>query len=181
MAINVTQNQQQSLAKLARAANRRLERATEGQRAALDYYLKTYHTREGAHGMVFQQGKAKSQREYNQRMAELKAFMEGETSTRKGWEELKQSNIEKGGDTLRNRGYDITDEELAVIIMETGGKKQASGREFYRALNNVQAARNAKAKKEGDSFTGLIKEEIINAIATRNTEAQAVLSALRSK
>lgn len=172
----VTDIQNKELAKLARAANRRLERATEGQRSALDYYLKDYHTRQGAHGAVFQQGKAKTEAEYRQRMAELKSFMSGEISTRRGWESVKQEGIEKAADTLRSQGYDLTDEELAQILRETGGKK-AAGNNFYKALNNVQAAKEKKANRGKD--TELTPQELKSEIARRNSEQQAAVRLAR--
>lgn len=166
----ITDYQNRELARLARAANRRLERATAGQRSELDHYLKGYHTREGAHGTVFQQGKAKTEAEYRQRMNELRSFMEGKTSTRRGWESVKQEGVSKAADTLKEQGYDITDEELAQILKETGGKK-AAGNNFYKALNNVQAAKEKKANRGKD--TDLSPEELSAEISRRNTEQQA--------
>lgn len=174
----ITDAMQRELARVARAANRRLERASEGQRAALDYYLRGYHTREGARGTVFQQGRAKTEREYRARMAELEAFMSGESTTRRGWKELKEENISKAGETLRGRGYDLKDEELAQILIETGGAKKV-GKAFYKALNNVQAARNKKAKSAGDDFTGLTSQEITEAISSRASGYEATLAALK--
>lgn len=180
----ITDQMQRELAKLARAANRRLERASKGQRSALDYYLKNYHTRAGARGTVFQQGKAATEAEYKARMAELRAFMGGKTSTRTGWEKLKAENIRQGAETLRSeRKYDLTDEEFAAIIEETGGKKELGKVEFYRVLNNVQAKHNeerAKAEASKDPFTGLTDKEISDAVAMRNTSWEATLSVLKN-
>lgn len=84
MANEITKEMQRKLANEARKANRRLERASEGQRRALEYYTKGYHTFETAKGDRFSQAKAKTADEYRQRMKELEDFMKGETSTRKG-------------------------------------------------------------------------------------------------
>lgn len=162
--------QQQALAKLARAANRRLERSTPGQRRSLEYNIKGYHTREGARGTVFQQGKAKSESEYRQRMAELEAFMKAKTSTRGGWEKLKKENMQKAQGTLREMGYQVTDEELEAVLQETGG----SSRAFYRALENVQAAKGPEQEE-------LTAEEVQQAINERRTDYQATLAALKAR
>ena len=72
----VTSVQQKMLAATARRANRRLERATPGQRAYLEKQIKGYHTRTRESGArVFQQGKAGSETEYRARMRELRRFL----------------------------------------------------------------------------------------------------------
>ena len=165
----VTKEQNKQLARLARAANRRLERASEGQRKALEHYLEGYHTREGSRGIVFQQGTAKNEREYRQRMAELKSFMEGKTSKRRSWEELKKTNVDKAQKTLEKMGYDVTDDELRIVLEETSGSSKA----FYRALENVQAA-----KSEGEELSA---EDVRNAIYQRRTDYEATLDLIRKR
>lgn len=167
---NITAAQQKELAYLARAANRRLERATEGQRKSLERNIKNYHTREGSRGIVFQQGKAKTESEYRQRMAELKKFMAAKTSKRKGWEELKKENMQKAQASLSDMGYDITDEELETILEEEGGGNAA----FYKALENVQAAKGPDNKE-------LTPEEVKEAIYQRRSDYEATLAAIKAR
>lgn len=167
---NITAAQQKELAYLARAANRRLERATEGQRKSLEHNIKNYHIREGSRGIVFRQGKAKTESEYRQRMAELKKFMAAKTSTRKGWEELKKENMEKAQESLTDMGYDITDDELATILAEEGGGSSA----FYKALENVQAAKGPDNKE-------LTPEQVKKAMYQRKTDYQATLAAIKAR
>lgn len=167
---NITAAQQKELAYLARAANRRLERAPEGQRRSLEHNIKNYHTREGSRGLVFQQGKAKTESEYRQRMAELKKFMAAKTSTRSGWEQLKKENMGKAQASLSDMGYDITDEELAIILEEEGG----GGKAFYKALENVQAAKGPENKE-------LTPEEVKEAIYQRRSDYEATLAAIKAR
>lgn len=167
---SITPQQQRQLTMLARAMNRRLERATEGQRKSLEHNIKGYHTRTGSRGIVFQQGKAKTEAEYWQRMAELKAFEKAKTSTRGGWEALKQSNMEKSQTTLKGMGYDISDAELEAVLKETGGSSKA----FYRALENVQAAKGPERQE-------LSPEEVKNAVNERRTDYQATLAAIKAR
>lgn len=141
----VTKAQQAELAKLARAANRRLERATEGQRTYLEYQIRKYHTREREGGArVFMQGKASTTAEYNARMRELRRFMgydekQVRSSYRKGWEKMKAEQVAKAGETLRGAKVDITDEELALILQELDAKNKDAT--LYDALVNVQLAK----------------------------------------
>ena len=170
----VTAEQQKSLAKLARAANRRLERATKGQRAYLEKQIAKYHTRERAEGFyVFQQGKAGSEAEYRARMRELDTFMAARTSTRKGWDLIKKEQVEAAGDTIRRGGSNITDKELALVLDEIG--KGHSSADFYKALANVEIS-----KRTDDSWTPS-RENIRESINERRTaqERTALLLQLR--
>lgn len=184
----ISKAQQKELANLARAANRRLERAGKEQRSTLEYYLRKYHTREGSRGLVFKQGQAKTEREYRARMAELRAFMGTEEqpsiSSIRRWEEVKAANLSAGIEKLRSKrkGGQLSDAEIAQVIKETGGKKKA-GKAFYTALSNVRAAKRKKNKGKGktDSLTGLTDEEISAAINSRRSEYQATLASIKEE
>lgn len=170
----LTQEMQRELAARARAANRRIERATPGQRSALEHYTRQYHTRQRANGMiVFQQGKAKTEAEFKARMRELDLFMgtaENPTiSTRAEWERVKAANVKAAGETLREDGADITDEELAAVLAELGDGSTA---DFYKALANVEIAKASAG--EGWSPT----RENIHAAVTARRSAQERATAL---
>lgn len=184
----LTEKMQKELAGLARAANRRIERATEGQRNALEYYLRGYHTRKRDNGMiVFQQGKAKTEREYKARMKELKRFMEGDPeekdegykpiSTRAGWEKLKKENVSKAAETLRNAGNDITDEELEMILIE-GADEDIGGSDpvMLAAVQNVQIAK----AEAGESWTPS-PEAIRKAIEERRSDQERVEQLIKTR
>lgn len=184
----MTKEMQRELSALARAANRRIERATEGQRNALEYYLRGYHTRKRDNGMiVFQQGKAKTEREYKARMKELKRFMEGDPedkeegykpiSTRAGWEKLKKENVSKAAETLRNAGNDITDEELEMILIE-GADEDIGGSDavMLAAVQNVQIAK----AEAGESWTPS-PEAIRKAIEERRSDQERVEQLIRTR
>lgn len=185
----VTKKQQTELVKLARAANRRLERAGQGQRASLNYNISQYTTINKTRGIVFSQAKAKTKAEYKQRMKELKKFMAAKTSKKEGWKKLEKSNIEKSREKLGLMGYDVTDEELKVVLEEIGG----SSKEFYKTLENVsakkikkrkKAAQEAKKKKEtppDPDTINLTKDEVIAAINERRTDYQATLEVIKAR
>lgn len=168
----ISKEQQKELTKLARAANRRLERASAGQRKSLEHNIQEYHTKVTTRGLVFEQGKAKTELEYRQRMAELRKFMAAKTSTRKGWEQLRKENLAKAQTTIVEMGYDVTDEELEIIIRETGGSSKA----FYKALEFVTAE-----KSEREDWTELSAEEIVDAIRERKTDYEMTLELIKAR
>lgn len=176
----MTKEMQRELSALARAANRRIERASEGQRKALEYYLRNYHTRERNNGMrVFQQGAAKNEDEYETRMKELRKFMGTEDrptiSRRKRWEELKRQNVEDAGKTIRkSANYDLTDDELATILEETDAEHGTT--EFYRALENVQIAKNEAGSEWQPS-----PEAITEAVNARRDDQERTEALIRSR
>lgn len=164
---------------LARRANRRLERATEGQRSALEHYMRGYHTREKDGQLFFKAGKAQNLNEARARYREMQDFLSGQLSTRRGWEEIKKANIAAGAGTAREKlGYDLTDEEFAQIVKETGGE---SSKAFYRAMENVTAIKYemkaAKVERESREWNRKITE----AITERIDDQQATERLIRAR
>ena len=133
-----------------------MERATPGQRRALEFYVKqaTGSTKwsSSAAGMSTQQA--------NARIQQLRKFMgyneqnkqvEQVTSTRKGWEAIKESNVAKANATFgkRRAGHNLTDDEMAEILMQLGDPTK---KEFYHAVNKVQAMKGYMGEKwKGDA------------------------------
>lgn len=165
------------LRRLTRTAQRRMERATPGQRRALEFYVKqaTGSTKwsSAASGMTTQQA--------NARIQQLRKFLgydeqnrqaEQVTSTRRGWESIKASNVEKANATFgrRRAGHNITDEEMAEILMQLG---DPSKKEFYHAVNKVQAMKGYMGKEwKGD------KSDIAKALAQKWSAQDAYKRAL---
>lgn len=129
--MQATKQQRQAIKSVVRAANRRLERASEGQRRALEYYVRkeTGQAKWSAatKGMTYEQA--------SKLIAQLNKFMESEYSTIRGWKKIKEQSVAKANQTLGRSGYTLTDEELSEIFMQvdTGDYK-----EKYRAINLVQ-------------------------------------------
>lgn len=170
----VTAQQQRELAATARRANRRIERASEGQRAAFRYFIRNYHTRTRDDGtLVFKQGKAGSEAEYQSRMKELERFLGAESTTRKGWEALKKSNVEKAGKKIRGQGFTITDKELKVILEELPAKAKKA--EYYKALENVEIYKGTRKKPNQEPTAAEIKK----AMKSRRTAQQRTEALLK--
>lgn len=160
----LTQSMIKEFTNLARAANRRLERATSGQRSYLQSKISKYHIRERKPGVtVFSQAKPKTMAEYHSRMNELKAFMGAATSTRKGWEAVKRAQVSAAGKTLRAEGSNITDEELAIVLEEIGGGHSSA--EFYKALANVEISK----REHPDYWVNADRDKILEAINERRS------------
>lgn len=170
----ITTQQQKVLAAAARRANRRIERAAEGQREAFAYFIRNYHTRTREDGtIVFTQGKAGSEAEYYSRMKELEAFLSAESTTIRGWNQLKQQNVKKAGTTIRGQGFDISDKELKTILQELPAK--ASKAAFYKALENVEIYKSSRRSKSKEPTA----DEIKKAMRSRRTDQQRTEALLK--
>lgn len=175
--MKISQELYKELRRLTRAAQRRMERATPGQRRALEFYVQqatgAKKWSSAAAGMTTQQAKAQIQR--------LQKFMgydeqnrqvEQVTSTRKGWESIKASNVAKANATFASRraGHNITDDEMAEILIQLG---DPSKKEFYHAVNKVQAMKG----QMGDKWKGS-SSDIAKALAQKWSAQDAYRRAL---
>lgn len=167
----MTREQYKEIRKLTRAAQRRMERASPGQRRAMEYQVKKStgapKWSSATKGFTYQQAQAQIQK--------LKRFMEAESTTIRGWRSLKEEQVAKAKRTLEDRykGFDLTDEELAEIFIQAGEKSKS---EKYKAINLVQAAKT----KAGDAWTGS-KSEIEKAVGEKVTAEAAYRRALRAR
>ena len=158
----------QTIKTLTRRANRRLERASEGQRKALEYYVGQEKFSAATKGLNTQQVQMK--------LESLEKFLGGKSTTKTGWKEIKTANVAKANETLRKEGYTLTDEELANILIQVDTSNTQAK---YRAINLVQAAKN-KAELEGDIWSGS-EEQISDAIAEKMEASEALEAALQSR
>ena len=167
-------NELREFRNLVRAANRRLERAGAGQKAALEHYMSGYHTRTNDEGELrFSAAAPKTAAEMRQRTAELEKFMAGKTSTKRGWSNVQQKATSKAQEKLGQMGYDVTDEELKNIAKETGGHNAA----FYRALEQITAEKLENEYEE--MFDD--EEELFGEIELRRTDQEITERLLRAR
>ena len=166
----VSDFQKSEIARLTRLANRRIERAGEGQKAALQYWVKQMTGSEkfsaATKGLSFQQAQAK--------LRDLYKFVDYKGSTKGGWKKLKKLSVESANEKLDKMGYDLTDQELADILMQLN--KGASRADFYRAVNQVQAA-----KEEAGSEWDATAEKIGDIIAEKVSYQEAYEKANEAK
>lgn len=150
--------QKGEIARLTRLANRRIERAGEGQRAYLEYWVEQMTGKKkfsaATKGLTFAQAQAK--------LHELYKFTDYIGSTKEGWKKLKKLSVERAREKLDLMGYDLTDEELADILEQLDSKKR---KDFYLAVNKVQIAKDSA----GSEWSGSA-DEIAGAVSTQIAE-----------
>ena len=181
----ITTEQKKEIRRLTRAANRRLERATPGQRSALEYYV---NKSTGANKFsAATKGLTSEQAELKIKI--LNRFMEpGGISTRKGWDKIKRENVRKANETLTTEGYDLTDEELAEILIQVDTENT---KDYYKSINLVEAAKYEMNKEAEEAlaenpnadvefWTGSA-EQIKKALAEKKTYQQALTDALQAR
>lgn len=161
----ITREQIQEIRTLTRRANRRIERATGGQKRALQHYARGAKFSAATRGMSVQQGQAQIEK--------LKRFLGSSSTTIRGWERIKRENVRKANKTLKNMEYNLTDEELADILEQL---EDSSPTNFYRAVNLVEAAK----QEAGDDWEGT-EEQIQEAIMEKATAQQALEEALSAR
>ena len=164
----LTKQQQAEIKLLTRRANRRIERASEGQRKAMEHYIGGEKFSAASKGFSYEQAQAQIEK--------LNKFLSGKSTTKTGWREVKQANVAKANKTLGKMGMDLTDEELAEILIQVD---TSNTQEYYRAVNLVQAAKD-EAEISGDLWSGS-EEQIADAIAQKMEASEALEAALKSR
>ena len=164
----MTKEQQSEIKLLTRRANRRIERASAGQRKAMEYYIGSDKFSAASKGFSYEQAQAQIEK--------LNKFLAGKSTTKTGWKEVKQANVSKANKTLGKMGYDLTDEELAEILIQIDSSNTES---FYRSINLVQAAKY-EAELEGDIWKGT-SDQISEAIAQKMEASEALEAALQGR
>lgn len=175
----ITEQQKSAIRSLTRTANRRIERASEGQRRAIEHYNRGDLNDKGFFSSSY---KGLSYAEAGRKIKALEQFLGAESTTRRGWESIKSQQIEKTTQTWQQRGYDLTEEEIEAILKaidksedELANRviqdKERRRRKYYIAVDLVQAA------KEAEDWEGS-EEDIMQAIIPaldESADAQAAL------
>ena len=153
----ISKEMQKEIRTLVRRANRRIERAKGGQKTYLESIVSGGKFSAATKGMSQTQAQALLNR--------LNKFLGSMSTTRVGWDWIKQEIVHKSGTTLRSKDYTITDAELAEILMQIDSSDK---KEFYRAINLVEAA------KQSDENWGGTAKEIADAIAEKVSAQEAL-------
>ena len=160
----ITEAQKRAIRQATRTANRRLERATEGQRRALQKYIGTEKFSAITKNMSYQQAAAQ--------LEKLNKFLAAKSSTRRGWEEIKRKSIINANKTLSKQGYNLTDNELADILEQLEDSRR---QDFYRAVNLVSA------EKDNGELETISTQQISEAIAQKINNQEALEKALEAR
>lgn len=175
----ITEQQKSAIRSLTRTANRRIERASEGQRRAIEHYNRGDLNDKGFFSSSY---KGLSYAEAGRKIKALENFLSAESTTRRGWESIKSEQIEKTAQTWQQRGYDLTEEEIEAILKAVDESedelanrviqdKERRRRKYYIAVDLVQAAKEAEGWEGGE-------DNIMQAIAPaldESADAQAAL------
>lgn len=176
---DITKAQKAEIRRLTRQAQRRMERAYEGQRRVLEHEVlkATGATKWSSAYKGFSYERAEQQIQL------LQEFLGNRISKRVEWEGVKRRVT-----TLSKMGYHITDEELADILIQM---KERKWKDIYRAVNLVEAKkgrklRNALISKAGreaprDIQIELTAQEITTALNYKITQQQALEQALAAQ
>lgn len=159
--MNISPEKYKELRNLVRAANRRLERASEGQRSALEYFMQK-DIQASKWSSSFSKMSPQELKSYEEKLRKFMGTKEAPTISRKSyWNEVKSESVRKANATFSRRraGHNLTDQEMAEILKQLGNPDKAT---FYMAVNKVQAMKGYNASK----WTGSEKD-IANAIAQK--------------
>lgn len=158
----ITDKQRADIRKMTKTANERLRSATAGQRNYLEYQVNKATGKSkfsaATKGMSYVQAK--------HQLEKLQRFLDAKTSTRTGWKAIKRQQVKAANKRWKSWGYDLTDEELAMILEQVDTKDKKA---YYTAVDKVQAA---KYKAGGfdlneEQITAAIDEQISEHKATQ--------------
>ena len=165
----ITQEQKNMIRELTRRANRRIERATGGQRSYLEHQVMkatgAAKFSAATKGLTYEQAQAK--------LEKLDKFLTAKTTKISDWKKLQRQSVSKANETLKGEGYNLTDAELADILEQIDSEDK---REFYRAVNLVEAAKY----EAGDDWEGTT-DDIAEAIRQKVDAQEALEKALQAR
>lgn len=163
MARMATPQQIAAIRKLTHNANQIIDRAVEGQKEHLKYNVKAMTGAERFSGKT----KGLSYNDAAKKLKDLNQFYEAKGVTRKGWNEIVDTAVERANTTLKKQNFNLTNAELKEALkqlqdmrrkdknryvgMNATQKKQQQRKEFYLTVNKVQIAKNASPDWKGDA------------------------------
>lgn len=169
--MNITKQQSAAIKKATRAANRRIERAAVKSPGQARYLESVVKKMTGGSTKFSAATKGLTYEQAAKKIEMLNKFMAREATKRSGWEKLRLKAIQEANKKLS--GYDLTDQELADIMIQTDSSKDI---EFYRAINLV----TAKKAELGDEWSGDY-EQISAAIGQKISYQQSLQMALQAR
>lgn len=180
-----TSQQKAAIKKLAHNANQIIDRALPGQAEHLKYNVKAMTGAERFSGATA----GLSYEAAEKRLEDLNRFYEAKTITKAGWRDVVERAVNTANTTLSQMGFDLSSTELAETLKQlnemqtadryvglTAKQKQAQKRrEFYEAVEKVNAAKTEAQNWKGDA------DEIGKALANQISEQQALKIALENR
>ena len=180
------------LKKMANTANKRISRAEEGQRSLIESYQER---RRGASGWnektgTFTGAKAKTVKEAQRRLEELKNFIGSNTTTKTGYKEMVDKALGETGRSLAKQGYDFSQDELKGFFEKYGKELDQIGKEsgkaerskmLYYYLNTVEVERDIEDLEEYDEDVIFSGEDLEEAPTELDQMAQELLESIEER
>lgn len=194
------------LKKMANTANKRISRAEEGQRSLIESYQER---KRGASGWnektgSFTGAKAKSVKEAQRRIEELKDFIGSKSTTKTGYKEMVSKALGETGRSLAKQGYSFSQDELKDFFEKYGKELDQIGKEsgkaerskmLYYYLNTVEVERDMEDPEdygEDDIFSAddleeapteldQMAEELLESIEERISESKLLERTLKQR
>lgn len=194
------------LKKMANTANKRISRAEEGQRSLIESYQER---KRGASGWnektgSFTGAKAKSVKEAQRRIEELKDFIGSKSTTKTGYKEMVSKALGETGRSLAKQGYSFSQDELKDFFEKYGKELDQIGKEsgkaerskmLYYYLNTVEAEQDMEDPEdygEDDIFSAddleeapteldQMAEELLESIEERISESKLLERTLKQR
>ena len=180
------------LKKMANTANKRISRAEEGQRNLIESYQER---KRGASGWnektgSFTGAKAKSVKEAQRRIEELKDFIGSKTTTKTGYKEMVSKALGETGRSLAKQGYSFSQDELKDFFEQYGKELDQIGKEsgkaerskmLYYYLNTVEVERDMEDLEDYDEDDIFSAEDLEEAPTELDQMDQELLESIEER
>lgn len=180
------------LKKMANTANKRISRAEEGQRSLIESYQER---KRGASGWnektgSFTGAKAKSVKEAQRRIEELKDFIGSKTTTKTGYKEMVSKALGETGRSLAKQGYSFSQDELKDFFEQYGKELDQIGKEsgkaerskmLYYYLNTVEVERDMEDLEDYEEDDIFSAEDLEEAPTELDQMTQELLESIEER
>ena len=123
--MDITKQQRDEIRRLSQQAQRRMRRASGGQRR----YMESSWKRATGQSEISGKTKGLTERQAAAKIRQIKKFLAAETTTKRGWQNVISRSVAAANETWGKRGYDLTDEELADILEQVDAENKG---EYYK-------------------------------------------------
>lgn len=149
----ISKKQENEIKRLAKRAQARYRASSGGQRR----YIESQLIRSTGTAKISASTKGLTSAQANAKIRQLERFLSAKSTTKKGWKEIGKKAVASAGETWRLRGYTISDEELADILIQVDTSNIG---EYYRAVNLVQAAKDKGEEINYSKIGNIIAEKV---------------------
>ena len=158
--MDITKQQKDKIRSLSQQAQRRMRRASGGQRR----YMESSWRRATGQSTISGKTKGLTERQAAAKIRQLEKFLDAKTTTKRGWKNVVSKSVASANETWGKRGYNLTDDELADILEQVDSEKRG---EYYKTVNLVQAAKDRGEVIDYERIGELVRSKKSAATAMR--------------